>query len=285
MSYEVNICNQALGLLGDNRITSLEDNTKEARYCSMFFEQSAHEVFHKCLFRETISRQELVKLTSGPLYQWDYAYQLPTDFIRLIQVNNDDLLCDTRDFDIEGDQLLINDSVCRITYVRKITDFSKASPLLVKAISYMLAAKMAHALTGSINIMAEMESQAERTIAEANYRQKQESRSGENSRKKRYQQKIDLVRARGGRDIGDFSFDRYIPLISKIEEAAEGNIDLTNGQYLGDDGTFDYYVYDTTEVDFDWQVNRRATDGGSTYAKGTGVRPSNLAEALLLTYS
>lgn len=213
MAYEINICNQALGLLGDDRITSFEDGSKEARYCSLFFEQAANEVLHKSKFREAVHRVALTQDAEAPLNQWLYSYQLPQDFIRVLRINESDLYNDSRNFEIEGTKLLINDAEVNLKYVRKLTDFSSASPLLVKAIAYTLAAKICHALTGSASLMGSLEQQAEAVIFDANFRQAKESRSGENSRKRRDQERAGLIVARRSGTVDTtFEDDAKLPL-------------------------------------------------------------------------
>jgi len=226
MPSEIEICNIALSLIGDDFIKSFEEETKQARFCSMFFSQITREVLHKCIFKESVKRSTLTKVANVDLSNtpWECAFQLPKDYIRVIKVNDGGigdqiagtpritiLGVDERDFEIEGDLLLINQEQCNIRYVHEITDFSCASPLLIKAIAYSLAARIAHAITGSMEIMERMEQKAAMVVKKAKYAQAKELRSGENSTKRRYQQQIGLVLARRG---DGRLFDEYIPLIN-----------------------------------------------------------------------
>jgi len=85
----------------------------------------------------------------APLFGWDYLYALPSDFLRLVQLNAYEAEEPTTRWEVEGGKLLTNEEEGNIKYVYKVTDENLFDPLFVDAISLKLAAKLAKPLTGS----------------------------------------------------------------------------------------------------------------------------------------
>ncbi len=287
MAFDIQISNYALSYIGDRRIESFSDNSKEARLCSLFFTQSVNEVLQMVDWKESVKRQRLTMNTEPPLHGWEYSYRLPEDCIRLLTVN-EDFLSLSKDFEIEGDNILSNDSEIYLRYISEITDFSNASPLFIKSVSYNLACNIALSLTGSLQIKQSMYQMMSGVVNDAIYRQKQESRSGENSKKRRFRSELSLLKARGrNTDRSGFGLDRIIPLIQTVPPVPVPDlteISLTNGVLLGNDDNYSYYLYDTNEEGFDWVVNRRDENGLTETAKGTNTRP-DLQTAINLIYT
>ena len=63
----VSISNRALTFLGAQPITSLEDDTKEARACNRMFEQSRNQVLRGHAWNFAIKRASLAANTTAPL--------------------------------------------------------------------------------------------------------------------------------------------------------------------------------------------------------------------------
>lgn len=85
----------------------------------------------------------------APEYEWDYQYELPTDFARLISVYEDDGtdLPDER-WTREGNRILTNYSTCRIKYIKLITDPNDFDSLFAEVLLLRLALKLINPLAG-----------------------------------------------------------------------------------------------------------------------------------------
>lgn len=162
----VSICNRALDLLGADPITALTDTSKAARLCNRNYEPVRDAVLRGYPWNSAMKRAELPALTSTPEFDFAYEYQLPSDFLRMWRINEDDEgLVKWR---LEGRKILTDQSapLC-IVYVKQITDPAEFDPLLADCIAARLAAEIAYSLTGSASVKQEAENSYLRRLAEA----------------------------------------------------------------------------------------------------------------------
>lgn len=148
MSSKVGICNLALARLGGARITSLTDNTVEAKLCNLMYDELADEVMVEGPWASTIARAELAQTTTTPVFGYSNQFQLPVSpfCLRVLDINENVPGC--YDFSIEGDKLLMDTNAVSIRYIGRITDTQSYGPLLQKAIVSRLSAELAYPLTG-----------------------------------------------------------------------------------------------------------------------------------------
>jgi hypothetical protein len=85
----------------------------------------------------------------APLFGWDYLYTLPSNFLRLLQLNAYEAEEPTTRWEVEGRLLLTNEEEGNIKYVYQVTDENLFDALFVEAFSLKLATKLAKPLTGS----------------------------------------------------------------------------------------------------------------------------------------
>ena len=110
---------------------------------------------------------KLSPVTPSPLYDWDCAYGLPSDFSRLLTFNSFPASAPNDTFQIVGAQLYTDISEAVISYIRIVEDPNLFDPLFVDALVMRLAAKLARPLAGSLEIERAMNSQFEKSLAEA----------------------------------------------------------------------------------------------------------------------
>ena len=75
----VSISNRALTFLGAQPITSLDDDTKEARACKRMFEQSRNQVLRGHPWNFAMKRVELAADTTSPVWGKTNAFSWPSD--------------------------------------------------------------------------------------------------------------------------------------------------------------------------------------------------------------
>jgi hypothetical protein len=73
---------------------------------------------------------------------WEHQYQLPTDFLRLVQSRH------YHRYTIEGKRLLTDESTFHIHYIKKITDPADFDPLFTEVLILQLALKLVNPLAG-----------------------------------------------------------------------------------------------------------------------------------------
>lgn len=164
MASDVEICNRALGLLGAQRITSLIDDSKAGRACNNNYVTSRDTVFQEHTWKECTRRAILAPLSSAPLFEWTYQYQLPTDpyCIRVLDVYNS-----VSSWKVEGRYLLTNDATVNIVYIGRITDPNVYSPMLKEAIALKLASDICFEITGDAKLIGLFKNEYQKTLAEA----------------------------------------------------------------------------------------------------------------------
>lgn len=158
MASEVEVVNVGLTLLGESRIASLDDNTKPAREAKAIFAHTRDSVLasHNWNFAKT--RVALPALVDAPPFQFNTKYQLPSDCLRLIELNDyfvgidltDYRGSDTTEFAIEGREILTNWAApLNIKYIKRVTDASQFDPCFVTTMGARLAMDLCEALTQS----------------------------------------------------------------------------------------------------------------------------------------
>jgi len=140
---EVLICNRALQKVGENQITSLDDLTKQARECKRLYSFARDTLQRLYLWNFTKKRAVLAALSSAPnTPEYDRQFQLPDDFLRLIDVRV------TEEWSLEGDKILTNASApLYIIYSAKITDTTKFDSLFTESLAAYIAVELTEIFT------------------------------------------------------------------------------------------------------------------------------------------
>jgi len=175
MPSVVDICNEAMDLLGAATITSLTENSKEARLCNRRFETVRDAVLRSHPWNVAIIRKSLPKDSEAPAFGFSYQYTLPTDpyCLRLLSfwnsnVNNEIAAYDSQImYKVEGRKILSNEDTCKIVYIGRIEDTESYDSMLSSTIASALAAETAYAITGSSNIAQLMEQRYQQKMREA----------------------------------------------------------------------------------------------------------------------
>ncbi len=150
MATEVGICNLAITAVGANTITSLGDNTKEAQLCTIYYPlyRDYLERIHPWNFLQV--RASLAMLQSTPAFGFDYAFQLPSDCIRVTETD----MGPYDEWRVEGRTLVCNLSAVNICYNKKVTDPSQFDPAFTIALGFLIAWKLSKVLTGKSQFTA-----------------------------------------------------------------------------------------------------------------------------------
>lgn len=145
MASIVQICNIALDMVGATRITSLTQDSPNARHCNVAYEpmRDAELRAHPWSFAKT--RAVLAPDTVPPAYGYDYQFTLPADCLRPLLPPTYAL-----DWQIEGGKILTNDGdVLQLTYVKRVTDPNHMDPLFRDALSCKIALHICETITQS----------------------------------------------------------------------------------------------------------------------------------------
>jgi hypothetical protein len=159
---EVTICNLALGKLGAGSIISLDEESTEARVCRLHYTQTRDEVLRSHRWNFAIKSEELVQTVEVPPFGWAFQYALPTDCLRILEMNSYDLAQRPGTWEIEGRYLVTNDTSARVRYIRRITDCNLFDSLFVEALALRVASKIAMPLNGSMGMAESLLGQYEK---------------------------------------------------------------------------------------------------------------------------
>ena len=175
MPSVVDICNEAMDLLGAATITALTENSKEARLCNRRFETVRDAVIRAHPWNVAITRATLAKDATAPAFGFTNQFTLPTDpyCLRVLSFWNSNVDSDVAAYDsqvmfkIEGRKVLSNEGSCKITYLARVTDTEQYDSLLSSTIAHKLAAETAYAITGSNSVTQGMQQLYELRLKEA----------------------------------------------------------------------------------------------------------------------
>lgn len=141
MTSKIEICSNALQLIGDEPISSftegssaaLADNLYDAFYESMMR-------YHPWSFALKTQRLNVLTQAPDPLTNYQYALQKPTDMIYLWSIKPQS------NYDIVGDYIYSNDRELLATYTYKVAE-SKLPADFVTVMQYRLASEFAQSIT------------------------------------------------------------------------------------------------------------------------------------------
>ena len=139
---EVQICNLALSKISEQSILVLTENSPAARACNLVYEPMRDAVIRSHPWNFATARVGLAQLASTPAFGFLYEYQLPADFLRVIQMEHEDTT-----FKIEGEKLLTDDVEANISYIKKVTDPTQFDALFVEALATRIGAELANVLS------------------------------------------------------------------------------------------------------------------------------------------
>jgi hypothetical protein len=149
----VDICNTALGYLGDDATVAAIDppeGSPQADHCARLYPIARDSALEQHAWGFATARGPLTSLTET-VTGWSYVYSAPSDMLKPQAVLYDGWTKDADDpieFTVEIDdngqtRILTNIEVTTLRYTRKIVDTGKFSPLFVDALAWMLASKLA----------------------------------------------------------------------------------------------------------------------------------------------
>lgn len=131
------IANRALLRIGSKAISSLDDGSTSANYCTQLLPQAIDSVFAVYPWRDSLKRAQLAPLATTPAYGFAYQFALPTDFARLKSVDIEG------EWSLEGKNILTDAEAVNIVYAAQPTSPDSAGTatrdLLVKQLAYLLS--------------------------------------------------------------------------------------------------------------------------------------------------
>lgn len=147
MTSVVDICNYALAKVGEQTIVSLGDGTPPSNYCDLLYGKSRDFILRAHPWNCAIKRKALAASTTEPVYDYDNRFPLPSDLLRLLDV---DLENYTSGWRVENRAVLADTTgPLNIRYIYRIQDPNEFDSHVVELIAAHLAVELAEPLTQS----------------------------------------------------------------------------------------------------------------------------------------
>jgi len=142
MPSSIDIASNALLLVGDNPISSFDDPGAGAQAAANLYPETKKRLLSEHPWSFALKQQRLNRLSQTPdiLTNFNFAFQLPTDLIRIwnMQINTDYILI--------GNLLYSNQTELLATYIFDVDEVN-LPPHFVKSLEYALAADFAISVT------------------------------------------------------------------------------------------------------------------------------------------
>jgi len=157
---EVSICNQALSWLAGNLITSLDDDTNEAKLCKANYDNARDAVLEDRAWTFATTRYRWTPLASAPAFGYSHAFLIDPEVLRILEVRETDTNkangANNMDWRREGNTIVCNEDTIYVKALRRIVDTSKYPPAFVQCLAARIAAEIAIPLTESRGYQQDM---------------------------------------------------------------------------------------------------------------------------------
>ena len=168
----VEIANRALTFLGAEPITSLADDSKEARSCNRLYEQTRDQLLRDHPWNFAIKRKSLSANTTAPIFEYTNAFDFPDNTLRILEVDTDE------EWAVEGAQIVTDAAApLLIVYVERVTDPNLFDTKFIETYALRLAADIAFDITASQTVAQTAEQKYMQSIQAARLVDAQESLS------------------------------------------------------------------------------------------------------------
>ena len=142
----VQICSNALLLLGDKPINSFDEDSDRALIASNLWDNARQAVLRSHPWNCATKRVALALDTVVPAYDWAYQFTLPGDCLRVLFVGQSGA---ADDYKLEGRIILSDENPLYLEYIYNNEDVASWDALLVEAMQRYMTFAMAYPITKS----------------------------------------------------------------------------------------------------------------------------------------
>ena len=143
----LDICNMALDYCNIRNITSIDEGTKEAKKCKMWYDTVRKSLLMNLNATFSIKRAVLAEIADYKhVFGYKKAYSLPRDLLMVLNLGSP---LDDNYYQIEGEYFYCDESVqeVQIRYIADVTDVTKFDAEFCDCFALKLAEKICLALT------------------------------------------------------------------------------------------------------------------------------------------
>lgn len=147
---DVSICSNALVLLGDSPINSLDEDNNRARAAANLFPSVRNYVLRRHPWNCAVKRVSLAPDVTVPLFDFAFQFTLPPDFMRVLSVGEYGV--EAWKWKIESGKLLCDDNPALLRYVWRNEVAATWDDMLVWAMTMSMKAVLAYPITASTSL-------------------------------------------------------------------------------------------------------------------------------------
>lgn len=175
---QTEICNLALAKIGSYNVSSIDEASNEARQCKRAWDNTRRMLLRDYDWNFATAEATLTQLDGQEAFDFDYAYALPSDYLRAIKFDDTFAAPGQSAWKIASEKLysdLSDADEAQLEYIRDVTDATKWDDVFVNAFAYYLAGNIAPSIQGSPELGIQLMQAGEAFLKEAKGNDTQES--------------------------------------------------------------------------------------------------------------
>ena len=167
MSSPAYIVNLAFDRIGERTITSLDDEGPIVARAKAQYTHQRDLLLRAQPWRFAMARASLPALSEAPAFGWQYAYERPTDALRVMPLtDNGEYDGDPVQHRFEGTRILTDRKApLKIRYVQSGVPETKFDPMFTELLATNLAQALCYRLTNKRSLMTELREDARQLSA------------------------------------------------------------------------------------------------------------------------
>ncbi len=170
VTTKTGVANLAITLMKGTTVLSIEPpdkGSKTAKLAAQWYDDARREALSLTDWDFALKRAQ-ISASAPPAFGWAAAYQLPSDFIRIATIGDEDNPITSDNYKIENGYILCDEAApLNVRYIYDCEDVTKFSPKFLIAFVKKLSSYMAHGLSGSLTMAAGLSDIADGDMSEA----------------------------------------------------------------------------------------------------------------------
>lgn len=150
---EVQICSNALLLLGAKPINSFDDESDRALLVSNLWPNALDAILRSHPWNCAIDRVQLAPTAATPAFDFAYQFTLPGDCLRVLSIGEKG---ENPEYELNGRKVLYDEALLNLRYVVRNEDIPSWDALLVQAAEAYMAMTCAYPVTKSASMFEAM---------------------------------------------------------------------------------------------------------------------------------
>ncbi|HEU02179.1 MAG TPA: hypothetical protein ENH89_17990 [Aurantimonas coralicida] len=143
------------------------DGSKNANLCAEQYDKLRDALLRSRDWNFAVKRFKLAQVTETPVFGFDFAYQLPADWLKTLLVSPTTSDASAVRYAIEAQTILSNASDIYLRYIARITDPNLMDALFREALSWRIAIDLAQPVTQSTTVMEAMQRGFDTSVSSA----------------------------------------------------------------------------------------------------------------------